>query len=279
MLPLLAWRLSSRTLIYSKLRISSTLKQERKNRPISNTIPILLILNQFEASCLADKSKISYSEITMDKRFAVVLLVMVAIIGGVFVLTRDKTKTTSSSTSGTSSHSSGAVSSEVELIEFGDFQCPACASFYPVVEQIRETYGDKIKFTFRNFPLVTIHRNALASHRSAEAAGIQGKFFEMYDLLYQNQTSWAQLTNPLPVFESYAKSLKLDMAKYKTDFNSEAVNDTINADIKEGKDKYGANSTPTFILNGQKLVNTEIGSLELLSKKIDAAIAGSSADL
>lgn len=211
----------------------------------------------------------------MDKKFGAILLIIIALIGGVFFFTRDETKSPSSSSDKTSSHSTGAESGKVELVEYGDFQCPACASFYPIVEQIRETYGDKIKFTFRNFPLVTIHKNALASHRSAEAAGIQGKFFEMYHLLYQNQTSWAQLTNPLPVFENYAKSLELDMAKFKIDFNSEAVNDTINADIKEGKDNYGANSTPTFVLNGQKLVNTEIGSLELFSKKIDAAIAAS----
>ncbi len=209
----------------------------------------------------------------MDKKFGIVLLAVIALIGGVFFFTKDKADTKSTTTAVVSKHSSGAGTSGVELVEYGDFQCPACGSFFPIIEQIRTDYGDKLKFTFRNFPLTTIHRNAVAAHRAAEAASLQGKFFEMYELLYQNQTSWSSLTSPVVVFENYATSLSLDLTKFKEDFASEAVNNTINADRKEGEDKYAINGTPTFILNGQKLDSAEVGSLELFTKKIDAAIA------
>lgn len=208
----------------------------------------------------------------MDKRFVVSLLLIATLIGGVFLFTKDKSNSTSSSAS-VSNHSSGGATAQVELVEYGDFECPACGSFFPLVEEIRAKYGDKLKFTFRNFPLITIHKNAMAAHRTAEAAAAQNKFFEMYELLYQNQTSWKSLTNPVPTFETYAESLGLDIAKFRIDFASEATNNVIQADIAEGKSKYKANSTPTFVLNGQKLDNTQIGSLELFSKKIDEAIA------
>lgn len=211
----------------------------------------------------------------MDKRFGIILLAVVVLIGGVFFFTKKDTSPTNSSTGVVSNHSSGVGTANVELIEYGDFQCPACSSFFVIVEQVRDTYGDQIKFTFRNFPLVSIHKNAMASHRAAEAAAAQGKFFEMYEMLYQNQSSWSSLSSPVTLFESYASALGLDLSKFKTDFASEATNNVINADIAEGKDKYKVDSTPTFVLNGQKLDSSEIGSLELFSKKIDAAIAAS----
>lgn len=211
----------------------------------------------------------------MDKRFGLILLAVVAIIGGVFFFTRDSNSTTSSTTGVVSSHISGAGTTGVTLIEFGDFECSACANYYPIVEQIREDYGDKIKFQFINFPLVAIHKNAMAAHRAAEAASLQGKFFEMYDLLYENQRSWASLSSPVSLFEGYAKSLSLDLTKYKADFSSEVVNDTINADVALGKSTYKANSTPTFVLDGKVLNSSEVGSYELFSKKIDEAIAAS----
>lgn len=209
----------------------------------------------------------------MDKRFVIILLSVVAIIGGLFLVTGNGSNTPKS-TEVVSNHVSGAGTENVELIEYGDFQCPACSSFYTIVEQVRETYGDKIKFVFRNFPLVAIHQNAMAAHRSAEAAGAQGKFFEMYALLYENQSSWSALSSPISLFEDYASKLSLDIDKYKADFASEATNDVINADIAEGKAK-GVNSTPTFILNGEILNSSEIGTFEEFSKKIDNAIAKS----
>lgn len=213
----------------------------------------------------------------MDKRFGLIVLAVILSIIGIFYFTREKDSANNNevSTSTTSQHSKGT--GNIELIEYGDFECPACGQYYPLVDEIIKKYSDKIKFTFRHFPLDTIHLNARAAHRAAEAAGLQGKFFEMYDQLYKNQSSWkgGVVSNPVPVFEGYAQALGLDMTKFKADFSSAAVNATINADQTEGKTKYKADSTPTFVLNGQVLKNSDIGSLELFSAKIDEQIKAS----
>lgn len=215
----------------------------------------------------------------MDKRFGLIVLSVIAVIVGIFYFTKSKDSAADAngvSAATTSQHSKGAGS--IELVEYGDFECPACGQFYPIVDEIIKKYSDKIKFTFRHYPLDSIHANARAAHRAAEAAGLQGKFFEMYDQLYKNQSSWkgSVVSNPVPVFESYAQSLGLDMTKFKSDFASTNVNSTINADQAEGKTKYKADSTPTFVLNGQVLKNSDIGSLELFSAKIDEQIKASS---
>lgn len=208
----------------------------------------------------------------MDKRFGLIVLSVVLVIIGIFYFTKGD-----DSTAGSSSNSTGVASNHVkgtgtlELIEYGDFECPACGQFHPIVDELIKKYSDKIKFTFKHFPLDTIHPNARAAHRAAEAAGLQGKFFEMYDLIYKNQSSWRSgvVSNAVPVFESYAQGLGLDMNKFKEDFASATVNSTINADQSEGKSKYKIDSTPTFVLNGQVLKNTDIGSIDSFSAKID----------
>src|SRR5579863_4807913 len=86
--------------------------------------------------------------------------------------------------------------SKVTLVEFGDFQCPACGAEYPIVTQLLQTYNAKINFVFRNFPLPQ-HQNAQAAAETAEAAGAQGKFFEMYNMLYTNQNTWGETNNPM----------------------------------------------------------------------------------
>lgn len=215
----------------------------------------------------------------MDKRFGIIVISVIAVIFGIFYFTKGKSSNSAGSTQTTgtvSNHTKGT--SKVQLVEYGDFQCPACGQFYPLVDEILKKYGDKISFTFRHNPLDTIHRNARAAHRAGEAAGIQGKFFEMYDQLYKNQGSWSEISNPVPVFESYATSLGLNLDKFKTDFASQAVNDTINADLAEGKSKYSVDSTPTFVLNGQVLKNSDIGSVELFSAKLDEAIKATPAN-
>lgn len=210
----------------------------------------------------------------MDKRFGAIVLSVIAVIFGIFYFTKDntdKSSTGNNSNAVVSNHTKGTGT--IQLVEYGDFECSACGQFYPVVEQIMKKYEGKVTLTFRHNPLDTIHKNARAAHRAAEAAGLQGKFFEMYDELYKNQGSWSGISNAVPVFENYASSLGLDSAKFKTDFASQAVNDTINADLAEGKSKYKVDSTPTFTLNGQVLKNSDIGSLDLLSAKIDSILS------
>lgn len=207
----------------------------------------------------------------MDKRFLLILTALILVFGGIFWFTKSKSSApgTSGSQSKASNHVIGANTKGVELIEFGDYQCPACGQFFPITQQLKAKYGDDISFRFANFPLVQIHPNAMVAARAAEAASLQGKFWEMHDLLFQNQTTWSGMGNPSPVFEQYAKSLNLDIEKFKADSASSAVLETINADVQEAQ-SYDASATPTFILNGKKIDNPT--SLEAFTKVIDEAI-------
>ena len=138
--------------------------------------------------------------------------------------------------------------SKVTLVEFGDFQCPACGAEYPIVSQLLQNYGTKINFVFRNFPLPQ-HQNAQAAAEAAEAAGAQGKFFEMYNMLYTNQATWGETNNASTYFEQYAKALRLDMNKFNNDVKNNKYKEKIQKDINDGY-AVGVNATPTFYLNG-----------------------------
>lgn len=214
----------------------------------------------------------------MDKRFLIILGVVILGLIGIFVFTRDKAAAPSTSSDNSnvsvSNHTKGKEDSRVKLLVFGDFQCSACVQFYPIEKQVVDKYIDQISFTFRHFPLDNIHPNARAASRAAEAAGLQGKFFEMHDLLYEQQSAWINKSNPLETFVSFANILKLDTNKFKSDFASEAVNSKINADYKDGQ-KKGVDGTPTYFLNGQKLNLEEIQTVELFSKQIDEALKSS----
>ncbi len=212
------------------------------------------------------------------KQVIIAVLAVVAIIGGAVVLGKDEQATGQGS-----NYVYGKADSTVTLVEYGDFECPACKFFYPVVAQVKEKYKDKIAFQYKHFPLVQVHRNALAAHRAAEAAGKQGKFFEMYDLLYTNQEDWngpsqsdpvgIQTDSAIRIFETYAEKLGLDMAKYNTDLKDASTSATINADTAEGKDKYAITGTPTFVLNGKKIEDTStMDTVEELSALIDKAL-------
>lgn len=209
----------------------------------------------------------------MDKRFAVILAAIVVILGGVFWFTRDKSssKTSSSSNSAAlSNHVIGQNAKKVNLTEYGDFQCPACGAYYPLTKQILQKYQNDIAFQFRNFPLSSIHQNARAAARAAEAADKQGKYWEMHDLLYEQQKSWETSSNASSVFEGYATQLGLKLDQYKTDYASNGVNDTINADYDEGQ-KLNITGTPTFFLQGKKIDNSP-QNIDDFSKLIDQAI-------
>jgi protein-disulfide isomerase len=211
----------------------------------------------------------------MNTRFFAIIVLVVAALIGLFAFTQNKQPDTggANGSSQGSNHTLGAGNKKVTLLEYGDFQCPACTSYYPLVKQVKEAYGDDITFQFRHFPLVQIHPNAMLGSRAAEAAGKQGKFFEMHDLLYENQEEWSQAPNVRSVLESYAKQLGLNFEQFKTDTQSSEVNSVINADIKAGQ-AVGANSTPTFVINGRKIEENP-RTLEDFKKLIDEEIAKS----
>lgn len=166
-------------------------------------------------------------------------------------------------------HVYGDKESKVVLIEYGDFQCPGCGQAHPTVQQIKETYKDDIAFVFRNFPLTSIHPNALVAAASAEAAGKQGKYWEMHDKIFSMQSEWEQASvdDRAAIFEGYAKDLELDVTQFKQDATATTTTQKINYDIALGK-KQGVSSTPTFYLNGKELTQDVWGELE----KFEAAI-------
>lgn len=190
----------------------------------------------------------------MDKRFwGIIAAIAVIFVAIIWVNGRNDSQETGNSTAAATSHTKGAADSKVKLVEYGDFQCPVCALYEPTIKQVVEKYQDTVTFQFRHFPLQQIHQNAFAGSRAAEAAGLQGKFWEMHDKLYENQNAWSASANPLSLFEEYAKTIDgLDAAKFKTDFSSSQVNDAVNADIREGN-KLKISGTPAFYLNGRQI--------------------------
>lgn len=208
----------------------------------------------------------------MSKNFAIILVVILAIFGGIFYFAKKDAKAPSdqNASAQVTNHIKGNTSSGVVLVEYADFQCPACAQLYPVVSEIVDTYQDKIQFQFVNFPLYQIHQNAMAAHRAAEAASVQGKFWEMYDMLYAYHSSWQGSKSPSTLFEQYAQNIGLNVEQFRSDSASSAVNDILWADINKAN-ALKINATPTFFLNGEKIETPT--TLEEFKNVIDTAIA------
>lgn len=212
----------------------------------------------------------------MNKRFLLTLAAVVLLLGGIFWFTKNKAGAPEPTTGNVqaSNHTDGKGAEGVTLVEYGDFECPACGGYYPILKQLKQDYGDKFTFQFRHFPLTQIHPNAMAAHRAAEAAGKQGKFWEMHDLLYENQQTWrGQRSNPALIFESFAQQIGLNMDQYKQDVASPETNAVINADIKKGQE-LDVSSTPTFFLNDKKITDAP-RNLEGFKKLIDDTVAAS----
>lgn len=170
------------------------------------------------------------------------------------------------------SHGTGVVPNKVTLIEFGDFQCPACAAAHPIIKKILDHYKGETNFTFvfRNFPLTSIHPNAQKSSEAAEAAAAQGKYWEMNNKLYESQNEWSGSDNAVEIFVSYAEQLGLNKDQFKSELQNGKYFQRVNEDFSDGE-KVGVDSTPTFFLNGEKLVG--VPNYEDLIQKIDAALS------
>ncbi len=140
------------------------------------------------------------------------------------------------------------VSSPVVLEEYGDYQCPPCGLLYPELKQIEHEYGSQVQIIFHHFPLMKMHKNALAAAHAAEAARNQNKFWEMHDRLYRNQNAWTEQEDPRPVFVSYARELGLNVEQFRSDMESNQVDQRISADIQRGA-AVGVTGTPTVFLD------------------------------
>ncbi len=169
-------------------------------------------------------------------------------------------------------HVRGAKDGKVTLVEFGDFQCPACGAYESIVRQVLVDNKDILKFSFRHFPLVQIHKNALLAAKASEAAALQGKFWEMHDILYDKQEEWREALNARGFIMIYATTIKLDTAKFAADIESKAIEDKILAELREGT-KLNIQGTPTFFLNGKKIEDTPRNLAEFNKIIQDAAAA------
>lgn len=167
------------------------------------------------------------------------------------------------------SYQTSPTNGKITLVEFGDFQCPACGEAHPIIKEILKNYGDKVNFVFRNFPL-SQHTNALPAAETAEAAGAQGKYWEMYDKLYENQDKWSSSTNVINIFVGYAKDLGLDVDKFTQDVKGEKYKDRITQDENDGN-VIAIDSTPTFFVDGQKMIG--VPTLDELKSLIDQKLA------
>lgn len=157
----------------------------------------------------------------------------------------------------------------ITMIEYADFQCPACKAYYPIVKNLLGLYPEQFKVVFKHFPISTIHKNAVAAGIAAEAAGRQNKFFKFGDLLYEKQDEWANLSDPQDKFLSYAKEIGLDIEKFKKDQKDPKIAKTIEDDRNEGIEN-GVASTPSFFIDGVKLENPQ--DIKGFQKIIDAKL-------
>ena len=163
----------------------------------------------------------------------------------------------------------GNPQSKVVVTEFGDYQCPSCATWSTYIkDSVIAKYGDKILFVFKNFPL-PIHKNAPAAAQAVEAAGVQGKFWEMHDIVYEKQQDWENEKDPNTKFESYANQLGLNIDQWKKDRDSDKIKDLISTD-KTLAEKLELPGTPAFLLNGVLL---QPKSFTDLNKAIDEELA------
>lgn len=148
----------------------------------------------------------------------------------------------------------GNASSTVVLMEYSDFECPACRTYYPVMRQLMQEYGDRVLFVYRHFPLTGIHANAEFAARASQAAAKQGKFWEMHDMLFEKQDEWAQSSNVEEKFVSYAKLIGIDTEQFKSDWRSKEVKDFVSSQRIHAL-SIGLQGTPSFFLNGTKINN------------------------
>lgn len=216
----------------------------------------------------------------MDKKHWIIFtVVVIALFGGIIWFSKNKSPAFTGDATRVivdgpiQDHVAGSAQQKVVLIEYGDFQCPGCGGIWAVVKELKTKYSDKLTFVFRNLPLTNIHPNALAAATAAESAGLQGKYFEMHDLLFQSQGVWQSLSvsDRTAKFEELASTLGLNMEKFKQDLASQDIVDKINRDRATAK-TFDANQTPTFVLNGQKLSEEDSKQIGLV-KAVEEALS------
>ena len=168
----------------------------------------------------------------------------------------------------------GSPTAMVTVEEFADYQCPTCGTQHPKMRELTGIYGNKIKFIYRSFPLMQIHKNAYDSAVAAEAAGLQGKFWAMQDQLFTNRQSWENSNEARKIFDDYAQKLGMDVTKFQNDMLGLPAKSRVDADIQRGRSMV-INGTPTIFINGVQLTPDQM-EVATMRQIIDADLQKSS---
>jgi len=203
--------------------------------------------------------------------FVIIAAVLVAALGAGALLFRSTQPqpTTTPAPAGSPAATTDVATTKgvVTIEEFGDYQCPPCGSLHPILKTLKSEYGNRIKFIFYHFPLTQIHKHALEASYAAAAAGLQGKFWEMHNLLYENQSVWSEVGDFRPVAINFARQLGLDTARFMKDMDGLKVMALISAD-EQRANALGVNSTPTVFIDGRIVPNDNL-TLEKLREEIN----------
>ena len=220
-----------------------------------------------------------------NKTFIVIgLVTLIIFIGGVFLFSKGSNSTVSNTkvnssllipqnAIATSGFANGiylpaTTSATVTLVEFGDYECPACGVYSPLVKQLLTEFAGKVTYVFRNYPLAQ-HKNAPITSYAVEAASLQVKYWEMHEKVYATQSEWSNLSDPKDLLIGYAKDFGMDTTKFTSDLTSTSVKDKVKSDTNDGN-TIGITQTPTFYLNGQKI--TLEGSYDQLRSLVQNAL-------
>ncbi len=188
------------------------------------------------------------------------VVTLLLVVGIAFFFSGDGTQTSGVSpvtdtallVSDTQNVKGATESAQVTVVEFSDLQCPACKAAHPLTSQLTQKYGDKVKIVYRHFPLESIHKNAKYAAQFAQAAALQGKFWEVVDVLFARQQEWSDLGSKEELntaFLSYLDGLEIDKTALLAKIEDTSVVQRVEQDTVDGN-KIGINSTPTFFVNG-----------------------------
>ena len=149
-------------------------------------------------------------------------------------------------------HIRGPEKAALTLVEFGDYQCPSCGAYHPLVKEILNRYPQQLRLEFHHFPLITIHPNSMLASKAAEAAGEQGRYWEMHDALFDHQREWSDSPNAEPIFVALASQMGLDSNKFMQGLRSPQLQDRILRDVEQGQNAK-VDAVPTFFINGERV--------------------------
>ncbi len=193
----------------------------------------------------------------MDKKIGVIIAIATVSIlaGGLFMSiispppSQEGKVLSAQDLNGEARNSFGNKESKVTVVEFADFQCPACASVHPYIKEVLDNHKDNVYYIFRHFPL-SIHRNAFIASESVEAAAAQGKFLEMADKLYEKQSEWENEGNPIEKFSAYAKEIGLNQEQFKKELEEHKYKDLVQKDLEDAI-RLNLPGTPSIFINGE----------------------------